>query len=64
MVLVEIRKAIVEQDRRFEIIRNVELQGADEGIDSVVTVIYPFIESPPFILGASCAIRVPTFERR
>lgn len=53
MVLVEVRKAIVEQDRRFEIARNAELQGTDEGFDSVVTVRYTLIVTPPFVCGGA-----------
>ncbi len=64
MVLVEVGEAIVEQDRRFEIARNLKLQRADEGIDSIVSVEYALIVTPPFVPGASCADWVPTFERR
>ena len=66
MVLVEIGKTIVQQDRWIEVIRNIELQRADRGVHRsssssiclVVTVLSPLISR------ASSAIRIRTLERR
>jgi len=56
MVLVEVREAIIEQDRRLEIARNLKFQRADKGLDGVITVRHAFTVAPPLGRSASCAI--------